>query len=336
MKHIKLFEEYIETRFPSLNEAFKSAKLASIFTGAGAIPEGLPKAFYRMTKLKLDKIEDEDIIEMSPSLANRERRANAVYLYFTTNEKQNEYTEDENSKTIPANTLLAITDGNNDWMNVTWTSNWALYPGKKKGGLTLSKSKRDDSAGYAKSPASGTYGTGISSMKKVALLADRAYVLDLDVLKARYSSADIIDARKEAKTGAIAYKSDKDFKADNKRRYSDIIANRAAKMPIDKLVFDAIDDLTLQIKDGIKKGAKTKYGDIMIGVSTNKRDVKLSDASYHMKSILDDFSRYVEYTDNAKKETEAGYGNSYYDKEVKQYAKKIIDKINQIKGLTYA
>ena len=36
-------------------------------------------------------------------------------------------------------------------------------------------------------------------------------------------------------------KNDKDFKAENLARYNDIIKTRVAKMPIDKLVKDAID-----------------------------------------------------------------------------------------------
>ena len=332
------FQEFVENKLneSTLNEAFASAKLASILTGANKMDKDLPSAFYNMSKLALDKIQDIDIIEMTPEQAKKEKRSNAVYLYFTTNEKPNPYAGKETwsgERTIPANTLLAITDGSNEWMATEWQKS---YSRKQEPARILKTTSRDNSAGFPKSGARSHYGSGISSMKQVVDLADRAYCLDLDVLRARYSTTAQRDERAAAKKGAIAFQNDKDFKAENLNRYNDIIANRAASMPIDKMVQDAIDTLATQIKDALIKGEKGKYGDIIVGKTDKGREAKLQDASNHMKNILDDFQRYVNYTNQSELEKKAGYTGNYYQSSVKDYAKRVTDKIKQIGNFTYA
>ena len=319
----------------SLNEAFASAKLASILTGANKMDKDLPAAFYNMAKIALDKIQDVDIIEMDPATAKKEKRANAIYMYFTTNAKENPYAGKytwSGEKTIPANTLLAITNGSNEWMATEWQKS---YSRDTKASKTLKTTARDDSAGFEKSRSNSKDGSGISSMKQVADLADRAYCLDLDILQARYSTATQRQERTAAQKGAIAFKSDKDFKAENLSRYNTIIANRAAEMPIDKIVSDAIDIISNQIKDALVKGEKGEYGNIIVGTSKKGREVKLVDASSHMRNILDDFESYVRYTNDDAKEKEAGYDGSYYSREIKRYAKSITDRIKQIENFNY-
>ena len=325
-------EGIIELYENSLNEAFKSAKLASILTGGAEMTKGLPKAFYNMAKIALDKVQDVDIIEMDPQTARKEKRNNAVYMYLTTNEKENPYAEGHwRFGTIPANTLLAITDGSNEWMNIQYQSR-----GRGSTKRSLQTAKRNDSAGFAKSGANDHNGSGISSLTKVAELADRAYCLDLDVLRARYSTQDLIDQRKDDKAGALAFKDDRDFKKQNLNRYETILANKAAALPIDKMVEKAIDSLSEQIKDALEKGEKTKYGEILVGTSKKGREAKLSDTSNHMRNILDDYQRYVSYISHAEKEKEAGYGGDFYEREVKSYAKRVSDKLKQIDDFSYA
>lgn len=314
-------------------EAFSSMKLQSILTGASSMQKDFAKVFYSMARIQLDKIQDVDIIEMDPETARKEKRNNAVYLYFTTNEKENPYAG-KNSygvRTIPANTLLGVTDGSNEWLAAEYANKWSRTDRTK----TLAKTDRNSGAGFDKSAANDTWGSGISSLTKVAELADRAYVLDLDILRARYSTAAQRDERSAAKAGATAFKSDKDFKAENLARYHTILADRAAQMPIDKEVLKAIDVVTAQIKDGLAAGKKGKYGDIIIGMDPKGREVKVKDASNVMSNLLDDFSRYVDYTNNAKKEEEAGYGDNYYAREVKNYAKSIKDRIAKIEKMDY-
>jgi|DEB19_MinimDraft_2_1074335.scaffolds.fasta_scaffold00183_6 hypothetical protein len=317
----------------SLNEAFASTKLASILTGGNKMPADLPAAFYNMSKLALDKIQDIDILDMDPQTAKKEKRSKAIYMYFTTNEKENPYAgkNSYNAHTIPANTLLAITDGSNEWMNTEWTRSFS-----SKSSKTLKTTKRDDSAGIDKSSASDQYGSGISSMKQVADLADRAYCLDLDILRARYSTEAQRSERTAARKGAVAFMNDKDFKAENKARYNDILATKASSMPMDSVVSKAIDTLSIQIKDAIIKGEKGKYGDLLIGLDPRGKEVKMSDASNLMRNILDTYSRYVGDVANDEKEKAAGYTGNYYAGSLKNHAKDIQDNVKKIDTLSYA
>jgi hypothetical protein len=323
---VESFSEFIENN--KLNEAFASSKLASLLVGAEKMPKDLPKAFYNMSRVALDKIQDVDIIEMDPETAKKEKRANAVYFYFTTNEKENPYSaSDWSTRTIAANTLLAITNGQNEWMNAEW---------QRRGARTLKVTKRDDSAGINKSSANSSYGSKISSLKQVVELADRAYCLDLDVLRARYSTSALQSDRAAAKKGATAFQNDKDFKAENLRRYNDILATKAAELPLDSLVAKAIDTIAGQIKDGLAKGLKGRYDELIVGIDPKGREVKMNDAANLMRNILDEYSRYVGDAVNQEKEVAAGYGGSYYEGSMKQRAKNLQDYMKKIDNLNYA
>ena len=326
---VESFSEFVENlNGGQLNESFASSKLAGLLVGAEKMPKDLPKAFYNMSRLALDKIQDVDIIEMDPETAKKEKRANAVYFYFTTNEKENPYSSsDWSTRTIAANTLLAITNGQNEWMNAEW---------QRRGARTLKVTKRDDSAGVAKSSANSSYGSKISSLKQVVELADRAYCLDLDILRARYSTSELTSQRADAKRGATAFQNDKDFKAENIRRYNEILATKAAELPLDSLVSKAIDTIADQIKDGIAKGLKGRYDELIVGLDPKGREVKMNDAANLMRNILDEYSRYVGDAVNQEKEVASGYGGSYYTGSMKQRAKNIQDYLKKVDNLNYA
>lgn len=328
------FAEFVENKLNegTLNEAFASAKLASLLMGAYAMPKDLPQAFYNMSKLALDKIQDIDIIELTPEQAKKEKRESAVYLYFTTNEKENPYAGKNswNATNVPANTLLAITDGSNEWMNAEWSK----YS-KQATGRTLVKTKRDDSAGLNKSSASDQYGTGISSLKQVVDLADRAYCLDLTILRARYSTTALKAEREAARKGATAIMDPRAFRDENKARYNAILAQKASELPMDKIVLDAIEELSNQIKDALVNAEKGKYGELIMGLDPKGREVKLSDASNLMRGILDEYQRYVGDVAASEKEVAAGYGTSYYDRSIKERSKNIMDRVKKIENKNY-
>jgi len=329
------FSEFVENRLNenSLNEAFKSLKLSTLFNVDKSGSRDLAGAFYNFSKLAIDKIEDYDIIEMDPQTARKEKRANAIYFYIVTSEKVNPYIAGStpsrwNNGIIPSNTLLAITNGNNEW----YSTGYNRYSKVE----TLSKSdSRESSAGFDKRDSKRYDGSGITSITKVAELADVAYVIDLDVLKARYSTTELLRARQEAKSGATAFKSDKDFKAENMSRYNLILSERAVELPIKDEVSAAIEKMSKQIADAIAAGETDKYGQIIVGTSPKGSPAKLSDCAYHMKSLLDAFQTYATDVENAEKEKQSGYDGKYYIQRIKNDAKNVADKIKQIDTFSY-
>jgi len=331
------FQEFVENKLNegTLNEAFKSAKLANLFSVGSASTKNLAGAFYNFSKLAIDKIEDYDIIEMEPQAARKEKRANAVYFYVVNNQKVNPYAETSNPSTwnnglIQSNTLLAITNGQNEWYSTAYNR----YSG---GSETLKlATSREAAAGFDKRDSKRYDGSGITSITKVAELADIAYVIDLDVLRARYSTQSLTFKRSEDKRGATAFQSDKDFKAANKARYNEILAQKAAAMPIDAVVLGAIDTLATQIKDALTTGEKGRYGELIVGLDPKGREIKMSDASNLMRNILDEYNRYVGYVVQSESEEKAGYSSKFYESRLKESAKTITDYVKKVEAKNYA
>jgi hypothetical protein len=316
-----------------VNEAFKSAKLAQLFntkvsrSWSSSALKDLPSAFYNMANVALDKVEDEDLIDMSAAEAHaitRKDKSNRyVIFYIVDQQKKNPYADYEGQTTIPAG-ILAIVKGNN-FQGMAWGRN------SSGRGRTLASSEPADSVGISKK-YKGWDSTGLYNPKRISEVADRAVVLDISVLRDKYSTAGKKADRAAAKKGAIAFKSDKDFRRENMNRYKEILADKAANLPLDKMVKDAVDSLTLQIQQGLAKG-EVENGEPIIGRNSKGRAVKMRDASNHMSQILDNYSNYVRYSNEAQTSLTS---SSYYEERVKQEAKSIKDRIDKIEKMDYA
>ena len=322
--------EYIEESV--VNEAFKSSKLRNLLTMTDSMTYGdkanaaLPKAFYQLTKMKLDKIGDEDLIDMTPKEAYKAyaNDRDTVVFYIVDNDKANPF---GTGQVAPG--VLALTRGK-DFLGVQYESTGYR---RKKNTKTL-KGGDDRMAVGGNKAYKGYDATGIASIKRAADLADRAVAFSL--VNTAKSSKEDIAMRVDQKSGASAFMNDKDFKDANKARYREILATKASKLPLDKMVADSIDALTAQIKDGLAKNEKGRYGDIIIGRNSKGREAKMRDASNHMSHILDDYSRYVDYTKQSEEAKAEKYSSNYAEKEAKNYAKEIKDKVSQIKKFDYA
>ena len=327
-----------------LNEAINSVLFRSILMNG---KEGkhakrnmsmLAKGFYGLAKVALDKIEDEDfIVSNDPQkIFKNYGGSNHVIFFISDNEKENPYYDSRNSswndyKMVPGGgILLAAMSGDRQFFSNEW-SRWA-------GGRTWSKNKKGDEGQIGINHKYRGWGaSGLNNGKRIAEVSDRVVVLNLDLIRQKYSTENLRRARAEARAGATAFKSDKEFKDANNARYHKILADKAASLPLDKMVKDAIELLAKQISDGLAKGEKTQYQEIKIGESPKGREVKARDASQHMSNILDDYARYVDYIRQAE-ESEARYGTkeTYYERESKSYAKRVKEKIDKIEKFDYA
>ena len=328
-----------------LNEKLGSQILSSILMGNKEGKYGkknlstLAGGFYQMTKVALDKIQDEDfLVDNDPQKAFKNHGgSNNIIFFISDNEKENPYLPGNSGSygslaTIPGGgILLAAMGGDREF----YTNDWSRYSQNrawKKDG----KKGAADQIGVNKKYR-GWDASGLSNGKRIAEVSDRVIIVNLDLIRQKYSTQQLRDARQSAKAGAIAFKSDKDFKADNVNRYHKILATKAASLPLDKMVSDAIDLLATQIKDGLAKGDKTRYEEIKIGENAKGKEVKLRDASNHMSNILDNYSRYCDYIRQGEESKERyGQAESYYERESKNYAKEIKDQIAKIKGFDYA
>ncbi len=318
-----------------INEAFASMQLANLFTrDGGKLDQALAKGFYNATKIKLDLVQDEDLLTMDANSAYKNKQSDTIIFYISDTPKENPYAPSDaysSAKNIPGEGyLLAVASGDNKF----YDNAWSKYA--KDRSLKQVDNNPTDSIGIGKR-YSGWDATGLYNVKRISEVADRAVVINVALLKQKYSSENQRRERSAARSGATAFKSDKDFKTENMNRYHQILAQKAASMPLDTLVAEAIDTLSNQIKDALLKGEKGKYGDIIIGTSSKGRECKMSDAAYHMKNILDEYQRYVGYV-KQEEDSIARYGQaeSWYKKEMQNYAKSVKDKVDQIGSMSYA
>ena len=332
--------EYIEESL-ELNEAFKSSKLRSLmnmYPAAGYGKEkNLAKAVYGLSKIKLDQIEDSDLIQTTPKHAYKQFTKERDYLvfYVVDYEKHNPYADISgygDAQIKPG--ILGVTRGK-DFLGVAYNQSDSRASSDKRGRrIAYTLGKAEDGAVGGNKKYKGYSATGIYNVKRAADLADRVIAIDLSAMGK--SSRELIQQRADAQSGAIAFKSDKDFKKANMTRYKDILSSKAAKLPLDKMVEGAINELTKHIADAMKSGEKTKYGEIKIGEDKRGREIKITDAANIMSSILGDYERYVRYTADAEREKDSGYSSGYYEKEAKAYAKKVSDRVKKVKAMDYA
>lgn len=323
-----------------LNEAFKSLRLSNLFATAGNQAGELSKAFYRTSKLQLDQIEDYDLIEITPDAAYKAKGGNKFIFYISDVEKENPYAPQDTYRTnkiVPGSGhLLAVTDADNNFYGTTWVRGEA---GQKRDGRALKKidgKPGNDSIGIGK-VYRGYDATGLYNAKRISEVADRAIVLDIELLRQRYSTVSIKDERAAARKGATAFTNDKDFKTANLARYNAILTQKAMELPLDTLVLNAIDKLSADIKEGIAKGTTSQYGEILIGLDKKGRDIKLSDAANIMRNVLDDYSRYVSaLSTSIEQEKRYGIVDDYYKRDAANHAKSLQDRVKKIENMDYA
>ena len=81
-----------------------------------------------------------------------------------------------------------------------------------------------------------------------------------------------------------------------------------------------------------------QYGNFIVGISKkNKREVTMSDATNFLKNLIDDYQRFIDYNRQSKEEygdTDRALDN-YYNREAKNYALRIKQKVAQIDNFTY-
>ena len=332
------FVDSINESFELVAESFKSSMLSGLFTRQGKFDANLAKAFYGATKLKLDQIEDEDLLTTSPALAYKNKQNDSIIFYISDTEKSNPYAPSDayyTSKTIPGEGyLLAVASGDNKFYDNAWTGGrWDRNA--KNRTLKQVDNNPSDSIGINKK-YSGWDATGLYNVKRISEVADRAIVINIALLRQKYSAEAERAERAAAKKGAIAFKSDKDFKAENMARYNQIIAKKATQMPMDSLVAKAIETMSNQIKDGLTKQTKGRYGEIIVGTNAKGAEAKLSDVANHMQRILDDYSGYVRVVAQ-QEDSVAKYGEaeSWYKREVEQKAKELKDRLDKIESFSY-
>lgn len=340
MKKILKFEDFVFESEIREHELILEAFNSSVLQKLTANPKGgIGKAFYdTLSKMGVaaSEITNLEITELDPKDAHKHAKSNPndILIYFSNTEKPNPYKgrDSYGYSKIEADCVLAVVKGKH-WMGLQY-DRWASKKGKAEYTLADANTNNVKTMGIG-NYGGGKYDSGITSFAKIADISDVVYVINLDAIEARTTKLRL--DRKTAKQGAIAFLDDKDFKNQNKARYEAILKERASNTDIDKLIGDAIELLTSQIKDAIASGKKTQYGEALIGIDKKGREIRMSDASSMMSNILSDYDRYASSMNDAQKSKERwGDKDSYYEQQAKSYAKSITDRFKKIEDLNYA
>ena len=326
------FTEFVNNEL--VTEAIKSSILAG-FLDLRFTPKELFKAFYSYAHVDLGSIEDSDFEEMDPQAAYKSKDIDsAIVFYVSTSPKENPYAPDETyseNKQIPAPALIAITNGKNEFFGLSWFDKQLTLRNKGK------DAGRQDTAGMKKKSSGSKWDqTGLYNVKRIAEVSDVAYVLDLDAIRQKYSTENIRAQRAEAKRGATAMIDPKEFKKENINRYKNILATRIVNDDVDGKIEGAITTCTDLISKAMKSKQFSQYGDIIVGQDPRGREVKITDVTNFMNNLLTDYTSYARYVDERSKLSDDKPGYSYYDREIKQKALYIKEKLAKLDKLNLA
>lgn len=337
---IKLIREEVRKVLAeqSLNEDFKSGILRTLLSRG--YKNDVAKAFYNMSQVQLDKVEDKHITKMNPVQAYKTLKKdnpNVIVFYMSEKGTTNTYAKDSYTQKIQPNTLLGVASGDNKFYSINYPR-WSNSEMGKKG-PSMSKGSSGDNLGVSKS-GSGYGSTGLYNVKRVAEVADMAYLIDLSALKgAGLGSSEKTALRTTQKSGATAFMTAKQFKEDNMNRYKAILKDKAASggnETIIKGVQAAIQVVTDALSKAVGNMTTGKYTEIVVGTDPKGREVKASDAANFLRKVLDDFDRYVRAGKDAEDATKGGYRDSYYIEQQKEYALALKQKIQKANNMDYA
>lgn len=327
MKYLKLFENFNPEE--EVSEALASSKLRSVkaidqYLGGN---KNLLKQLYGTYGIAFDKVTDDQVIEMNPMTAYKDRnKGESIVFYVTTREKENPYYSEGGARKFPANSLLAITNGDNLFLGYSW----ARYG--RTGRVRADKSA--DGAYGVDKRYKGFGASGLYSVKRVAEIADVAYVIPLDQVA---RTADIQKERAAQKAGAIALIDPKKFKEENLKRYKEIAAQKiAGKDEVSKLVLKAIDEISAQIKGAIESNEVDGYGQPIVGKNNKGRAASVSDAANHMRRIMEAYNDYVSALREAERYSEDGGSRKYYEERSKEKLIDVRSLLNQTSNFGYA
>jgi len=152
---------------------------------------------------------------------------------------------------------------------------------------------------------------GMSEMPHIVFQID--YEDKKDALKDKQRT------RANMKFGATAFKTDKEFKAENLKRYKEALANSADKSEkIHKQVLAAVQYSNKLVEKAVKEGTMTKYQ--QMGVEIGGTIHELQYVLRLQNNILENYARYTDYDNKSKSDERSA---DYYGEQRAQYALKI-------------
>ena len=183
------------------------------------------------------------------------------------------------------------------------------------------KSRHSNKVGIDKVGAKSV--KGMSEMPHVVIQIN--YLDKKDALKAKQTK------RAEMKLGATSFKTAKEFKAENIRRYTKALEQSADKKDkVNALVLKAVNHSNKVVIKALAEMRMDRYNNI--GVEVGGKVIELTYVTKKQNEILDAFSRYTSYDKQAQDDSRGG---DYYEKERASYALVVKKKVAQMMAGKY-
>ncbi len=240
-----------------LNEAFKSNYLRDLSSqenkNRGFMKQSFAKDFNKYAKIELDKITNEDFTILSnPSDWWTQKWAkNDQCIGFFVDDNPTFLNmlkrKDKLKKGLGIGALLTVMRGNRGMWYGFATDPGKSYSRYRKGsneryGALADQYDADTLYGYDGVKAKIT-------RKNLEEIASKVYVLDMNALAEKYSSADKVSKRRDQKSGATALMTAKEIKAANVQNYKDILQARLDP----KIMFTEVKETLAKYNDWMTK-----------------------------------------------------------------------------------
>jgi len=247
-----LLEKHNEfTSLETLNEAFDSSilrKLTSQESGS-RWSNKFAQDFYKHANIKLDKITNEDFIEISPDewWSQQYAKNNSAIGFFVDDnpelfkawdKKEQARIDNDEKKKFKLDKVLQNAQGVGlvltimrgkvgMWYGFEQDAGSSGYRSYKKSpdqryGVLADQWRTDYKYRYSGIPSPDAKIT----KKNLLAVATKVYVLDMSVLQSKYSNSELQTARAEARSGAAAFTTPKQVKEDNQRRYEQALQDK--------------------------------------------------------------------------------------------------------------
>lgn len=177
---------------------------------------------------------------------------------------------------------------------------------------------------------------GLGTAAAIMKISDIAFILNINDLKTKYSTADIQKGRAEARSGALALQDLRKVKDANLLRYKNAIRNKMAKdEPIDVQVSKLIADMNVILTDAIKNPQYDERGRVTIPGWPSSWGGGPANVMSDFKDLLQNYEEYLNYKKEYEKEKDADPSTSlpsWYAREVKSKTAYVLDKIRELKS----
>ena len=354
--NFEVFNEYqsiIEKRknefdsYEPINEAFDSSILRQLSSqeSGSRWTNKFAKDFFKFSNIKLDKITNEDFIQISPAewwSQGYSKNNQAIGFFVDDNpelfkswDTRLQQRMDNEGKKLKLNKILKNAQGVGlvltimrgkvgMWYGFEQDAGTSGYRRYKKSpdqryGVLADQWRTDSSYRYEGVPSPDAKIT----RKNLELVATKVYVLDMSALESKYSNSELQTARAEAKSGAAAFTTPEQVKKDNQRRYEQALQDKTTP---DQLWKDISGALTKYMN-----WFQTKLTDI---TPKNAKDLntKVKFGGWGQESLIRPINQMLRTIEDMSRE----YDYAMRDMEsAEKYAEKIKDSDDDQKKLQY-